>query len=239
LLQYSQENLTQAISERAPAAEPRQLQCALCGIRKANDSGLCQTCFCTELGRAGRKYTITDQIREELRVAYCGKRTEVSAKLLKLSARTAIPTWALKNEANKNGWFCCSQRRPWTAEEEELLREKAGTVSLHSIAKRLGRTRASVECRAYQLDLSLRLSEGYTLSDLAAVFGVSAGRVKRWAERGLLGRAHPHGSAVRFTESNVIRFVRNYPREYSLARIDQTWFAGIMFGSLAGYGERV
>jgi len=169
-----------------------------------------------------------------------GNRTEVTAKLRRLSSRTEIPTWALKNEANKQGWHCCPQRRRWTGEEENLLREKLGAVSVNSIAKRLGRKRASVEDKAREFGLSVRISEGYTLSDLAGVFGVHKGTAKRWAERGLLGKAHEQqGSAIRFTESKVLRFIRGYPHEYNLARVDEIWFKSMLFGALAADGERV
>jgi len=167
-----------------------------------------------------------------------GNRTEVTAKLRRLSSRTEIPTWALKNEANKQGWHCCPQRRRWTGEEENLLREKLGAVSVNSIAKRLGRKRASVEDKAREFGLSVRISEGYTLSDLAGVFGVHKGTAKRWAERGLLGKAHQQqGSAIRVTDSNVRRFIWSYPHEYNLTRVDQIWFKSMVFGSLAAAGS--
>ena len=184
-----------------------------------------------------RKYTITPAILEEIRLAYIGGRTEVTAKLGKLSARTGIPAHMLKSTANRNGWYCCPLRRAWTSEEDALLRDKAGSVSVFSIARRLHRSQDSVAYRMWALGLSTRISTGYTLTDLVDVFGVSKDRVNRWVQRGLLGKGHHHGNAIRFTDENVLRFIRNNPHQYSLARVDQMWFAGMVFGQGADGAE--
>jgi hypothetical protein len=63
------------------------------------------------------------------------------------------------------------------------------------------------------------------------VFGVSGERVKRWLGRGLLGKAHCGvGHEVRFTEENIARFIRLYPGEYDLSRVDQAWYKALVFG---------
>jgi hypothetical protein len=211
------------------------LICASCGAGAGRD-GLCTSCRCAKLAPHNRKYTFTPQILEELQRAYIGKRPEVTAKLRLLSARFRIPLWKLKQEANRRDWRCCPRRRFWSAEENDILRERAGSQSVECIAKLLGRTREAVENQVRKLRVSLRITAGYTLSDLAEVFGTNTDRVRRWAERGLLGKAHTRGSASRFTEANVMRFIRSYPHEYSLARVDQAWFTSMVFGHLASKG---
>ena len=67
-------------------------------------------------------------------------------------------------------------------------------------------------------------------------------RIESWARRGLLGKPHGHGGHggnIRFAEANVVRFIRRYPSEYNLGRVDETWFKAMVFGRLAGTGERV
>ena len=195
------------------------------------------------LGLSGRiiadavqQSSFTPDVLDELRIAYTGKkRKELSVKLSRLSARAAIPIARLKYEANKRGWYCApNRRRSWSAEEETILRELAGDVSLASIARRLHRSRAAVENHVRLLGLSTRISTGYSMSDLAEVFGVDPARVRRWVDRGLLGKEHRHGNAIRVTERNVVRFLRSCPREYSLARVDQVWFTGMVFGGHDG-----
>jgi len=75
-------------------------------------------------------------------------------------------------EANKRvGTRAPNRRRSWSAEEETILRELAGDVSLASIARP-----CTVACRRRNhvrlLGLSTRISTGYSMSDLAEVFGV-------------------------------------------------------------------
>jgi hypothetical protein len=139
----------------------------------------------------------------------------------------------LRAEANKHGLFNCAPRRPWTPAEDEIIREKIGVCSVGHLAKTLDRTWQAVKWRAGKLNLSIRPADGFSVDDLVKAFGVYELKVRRWAERGLLGKVNKAVPPVgwRFTESAVIRFIRSYPHEYSLARVDQTWFKGMLFGT--------
>ena len=201
-----------------------EIKCIECHLREPGEGGICNACKAAKPFRFTRKYTVTPEILEEIRLAYTGGRNEVAAKLRKLSERTGIPTQTLKDTANGHGWYCCSRRRRWSPQDDMYLRERLGVFSITSIARRLNRSRASVEWRARQFDLSVRITEGYT------VFGVNDGTVRRWIDRGLFGKAHQHGRAVRLTEANVVRFIRTYPHEYNLRRVDQVWLKGMLFG---------
>jgi hypothetical protein len=182
------------------------------------------------------------QVVEELHLAYVGTVREVSANLNRIVARTGIPRTRLKYEARKRGWRCQADRRPWNPEEVDHLEEKLGTVSITRIAHDLKRSVVSVRVKAAKLGLSIRLSEGYNVSDLAECFGVHHSRIESWVRRGLLGSPHGHGGHggdIRFAEKNIVRFIRRRPHEYNLGRVDETWFKATVFGSLAGTGERV
>jgi len=88
---------------------------------------------------------------------------------------------------------------------------------------------------------SLRVSEGYNVSDLAEVFGVGHGRVESWARRGLLGcpTGHGgHGGNVRFAATRVLRFIKTHASEYDLNRVDQEWFKSMLFSFRASEGLR-
>jgi hypothetical protein len=128
-------------------------------------------------------------------------------------------------------------RRPWNPEEVEYLKEKLGAVSVTGIAHDLNRSVISVRVKATKLKFSVRLSEGYNVSDLAECFGLHHSRIESWARRGLLGKPHGHGGHggnIRFAETNVVRFIRRYPSEYNLGRVDATWFKSMVFGRYAG-----
>jgi hypothetical protein len=87
-----------------------------------------------------------------------------------------------------------------------------------------------------------RPQQSYSVSELAELFGLRESHTESWARRGLLGRPHGHrghGGNIRFTEKNVVRFIRHHPHEYSLGRVDKIWFKAMVFGRLAEMGKRV
>jgi hypothetical protein len=82
---------------------------------------------------------------------------------------------------------------------------------------------------------SNRIRQVYSIADLAQALGVHHRRVESWADRGLLGKAHDLGrytGNARFTEANVVLFIREHPREYDLGRVDKIWFTAMVFGDL-------
>lgn len=216
-------------------------ECSTCRQRPAGRDGLCGPCRLLQYQKSRRKHPEpSPTLLQELRLAYVGNCREVSANLKRISGKHGWSVGCLKYEARKRGWS--RERRLWTPEDLEYLQKKLGTVSVTQIARNLGRSVVSVRVKAEKMNLSVRVVEGYNISDLSEVFGVHHGRVESWARRGLLGKAHGHGGHggnIRFTESRVVRFIRQYPREYDLSRVDQTWFKAMMFGSLSGYGDKV
>jgi hypothetical protein len=128
-------------------------------------------------------------------------------------------------------------RRPWSPQEVNYLKEKLGTASVTRIARDLKRSVVSVRVKEAKLRLSIRLSEGYNISDLAEVFGLHHSRIESWARRGLLGKPSGHGGHggnIRFAGTNIVRFIRRHPSEYDLGRVDATWFKSMVFGGYAG-----
>jgi hypothetical protein len=170
---------------------------------------------------------------EELRSAYVGRRPAVTAALRKLSARWRMPVHALRAEANKRGWYNCPPWRAWTTVDDEILREKIGIRSVSCLTKALHRSSEAVKWRARQLNLSTLPADGFTVDDLAQAFGVGDAKVRKWAERGLLGKIQKAAPPLgwHFTEAAVLKFIHSYPHEYNLARVDQTWFKGMLFGT--------
>jgi hypothetical protein len=188
-----------------------------------------------------RKYPpLAPELAAELRLAYVGTVREVSANLQRISARTGIPKDRLKGEARKRGWRTQGQRRAWTPREIAYLREVLGKLSVTRIARNLKRSHASVKCQVGKLKLSQRLTGGYNVSDLCELFGLSHTRIESWVKRRLLGEPQGHGGHggnLRFDETAVVRFIREYPHEYDLGRLDQSWFKELVFDRWLGGGE--
>ncbi len=206
------------------------LRCNACGNLHADTSGLCLYCRGRAHGLACRRYHFTDELLADLQSAYCGNRTDLSAALDRLMARTGWPRHAFLSEAQRQGWTR-DGRKPWAKAETAYLEAHLGTVSVRRIARALGRSVASVQAKAEDLQLSCRVTEGYTREDLSKVFREHPHKIRRWIERGMFGRLRDG----RVTERGVRNFIRNYPAEYSLKRVDELWYKGMLFGArLAG-----
>lgn len=201
------------------------VQCTGCGRPHADGSGLCRDC---RAGQARRKYRWSAELHEELRAAYRSKTKRGLTMLLdRLCLVTGWPRWAFKSEAKSLGITTHDHRRGWTREEIEYLEKKLGERSTKWIAKRLGRSWESVRSRVEALRLRGRVRTGYTIDDVATCFGVCRDKARRWGERGLLGQP----VEGRFREDAVVRFIRAWPLEYDLRRVDQEWFKGMVFGA--------
>ncbi len=207
--------------------------CRTCATWKAQRDGLCSACRLTALNVARASVVIPPTLIKELRLAYAGNSKAVSANLDRIAQRTGIPRRRLRSFAYHQGFRATGQRRQWTAEEIEYLGENLGSVSVRYMARKLGRSASAVKHKASELQRSARLTSGYNISNLCDVFGVSDERVKRWIGRGLLGKAHGgagRGCETRITEENVIRFIKLYPSEYDLGRVEQAWYKALVFG---------
>ena len=205
--------------------------CRICAKRKAQCDGLCGGCRLTAISEARAGRQIPADVVAELRFAFTGNKAEVSANLDRLAARTGISRERLRKSAYRRGFRAIGQRRAWTAAEVAYLEDALGSLSVACIARNLGRSRCSIEHKASELKRSLRRTDGYNITNLCDVFGVSPCRVKRWLGRGLLGKAHGQaGREIRVTEENVLRFTRLHPGEYDLGRVDQVWFKALFFG---------
>lgn len=211
-------------------------QCSQCE-RTAVIQGKCRPCWTSGLSKAKLRYVFTPALTQALRAAYAGDKCDLSKALTKLQQQTKWPRHAFKNQAVRLGiTHQAGNWAAWTAAEDSYLADRVGVISPTRIARDLGRTVASVEHRARRLSFSLRCREGYTITDLAEVFGANHTTARAWVERGLLGRPR-EWSGLRVREQAVARFIRECPGEYDLRRVDQIWFKGMVFGALAGERE--
>lgn len=197
-------------------------------------AGLCRTCHMRTLGRSRRQYVFTDELRAELRAAYCLRRPAQKRAIDELVRKTGWRRGAFTDEATRMGIARPWQK--WSAAEDQWLRERAGKVALGYMAKKLHRSERAIEQRLHVLKVSrLEQREGYTLSMLSVMFGVRIGKVNSWLDRGLM-RGKRVGCGTRVQDEDVARFIRKHPHEYDLRRVDQTWYKAMLFGA-AGAGE--
>ncbi len=149
-----------------------------------------------------------------------------------LAAKWGMPKWAVAHRAVALGLTRpLPNRTDWTPAEEATLLRYAGLRSPKWIARKLGRTEASVVTKAKRHALRLGRREGYTCRDLAEAFGVDAHKVMRWADEGKLAVAR-RGYAGRdpwaVTDAAVLAFVLAHPTAFELRRVNQPWFMDLI-----------
>ena len=201
-----------------PGGDPRRSGTGTVQERLGTVPGLC---------RSERKYHFTPGLLEELRLAYCGNKNEVSANLNRLARRMGWPKYAFKTEARRQGWS--ADYRPWTQAEDAFLREHIDDLSVRAIAKRLGRSSEAIVGKLETILLLRQAREGYGIALLARLCGVGLEKVRRWVERGLFGRV-PYRPEMRVPETGVLYFLRTRHSEYDLTRVHQQWFKALLFG---------
>lgn len=172
-----------------------------------------------------KRFTWTTEFDALLVSAYrrAQNRDELSRNLTALQLRTGFTRVVILARAVELG-LSFLQRRPWTTQETVLLQSLAGRQTTTFIARKLRRTFASVKAKVKQLEISIRVAEGYSRADLAELLGASPTSIRRWFKIGWLTQVNG-----RVTETAVIRFLRLHPHEYQLCRVDEAWFKGLLF----------
>jgi hypothetical protein len=198
--------------------------CMGCGEKTAWGDGLCNPCRF----KGRRKYNWTPALDDDLRRIYtdnAGSRIRLSEALRSFQKRVGWPRGTILIRA-MHLTITVIKRNPWTKEHDLLLRDMAGNRSMDFMAKVLHRSFASIRSRITVFKLSRRCAEGYSRNDLIQVFGVSQVTTRKWIALGWLS---PKPSTDRIPEAQVMRFITAHPEEYSLKRVDEAWFKGMMF----------
>lgn len=186
---------------------------------------LCHSCRIIVRPNPRKRFVWTSEFDALLTSAYrrAQNRTELSRSLAGLERRTGFTRVVILTRAVHLG-VSFSRRKPWTCEDCALLESWAGNYTVASIARKLKRTFASVKAKAKQLEISLRVTEGYSQTDLAELLGASPTSIRRWSRIGWLTLVNG-----RVPEATVVRFLRLHPYEYQLRRVDEAWFKGLLF----------
>jgi biotin operon repressor len=151
-----------------------------------------------------------------------------------IARRLGVPRWAVNRRAAALG-LSHTKDRPWTPEEEEYLESSYHRISLKTLARKLGRTPTAVRLKAKRLRLR-KHGEGYSACSLAQALGVDPHWVLARIRSGKLRATHRQterteaqgGDSWLITEEAVVSFVREYPYELDLRRVDRLWFLDLV-----------
>lgn len=192
----------------------------------------------TKTGGHPQKYFLDDRGRKLIMDLYDGskERTDLIQKYMPQVPRKIISKWA--SELGKGH---SRSRSNWTYEEEQVLRMYVGKVSMRQLKIMLGKGRATIERRAYDLGLyKERNTDNYTLQDLVLSFGAEDRTICRWIEKGWLkGKKGMFGfndDLWVFLPKDIREFIFEHPGELNQHKMDWLWIVDILAGDV-GLGE--
>ena len=182
------------------------------------------------------KYLWRAEYDAYLKAKYFGglnRRFQVLNQMVRL---TGLPRWYIKRHAARLGLTLHMDRTPWTASEMSLLEKLVGHVSSATIAKRLHRPESSVVNELKRMGTSRRVRNGYTMRELELCLGEDHHKIAGWIKNGWLRdrlqgtRRHDgnRNDIHRIREKDILTFIRNYPQELNLGKVDQIWFLDLL-----------
>ena len=185
-----------------------------------------------------RKYPLTQEAKAILREHY---KPRTPGAIRTCVEKLGWSREAVVRAAKKLG-LTRETRIRWTPEQDAFLMMHAGertAVWIEGQMRRRGlgcRSVGAIKTRFKELEISYRVTNGYTMKEIAECFGVCDELVRKWVAKGLLQtkwQPRDERDRVRFTDAAIREFVKNHPQEYSLARVDQLWFLGLVFPKVA------
>ena len=177
----------------------------------------------------------TEEEREVVRRDY--RQTHKSRR--ELAAKLGVTEYAVAGQVSRMGLGKRTDRRPWTPEEDERLRELIPQKSATRIAKILHRSINAVTVRAKRLRESQRVRDGwYTKREVSEILGMDHKWVQRRIDAGRLKATWHHGRQPRqngggswhIEEKDLKRFIRRYPHELNGRNVDLVQVVGILAG---------
>jgi len=211
------------------------LRCEACGQEFRGRAGRLYCLGCSKLSAARRrsKYPITVEVKALLQARYD---TRIPGRVAEIAAQLGWPAWMVKRAARLLGLThpAPAGRRNWTLAEVAVLEKWQGLRSAKWIAERLARTETSVIVKMKRLGLSRRVRNGYSLGDVAKLFGVDIHTVSRWVKLGYL-TVKAQGTARRrdirrASREALLAFLADHRHEYRLDKVEQGALLELLFG---------
>jgi hypothetical protein len=201
------------------------VKCEKCGAPDGfPNCKLCRRCRPPEVRQ---KYFFTPELDAWIRRVYADNhdRDSLGEGITALAKRMGCPRYIVYNRAARLGIRMFGGDR-WTSDEIAYLRNHAGIKSIAAMRRELRRSFTSIKSKMEAMHLSRRITEGYSRAELKELFGISGLLVARWVSKGWIVADE---ESDRVTEESVVRFLKTHPEEYSLKRIDEAWFKGLIF----------
>lgn len=170
--------------------------------------------------------------------------SRVKGRAAVIAAALGWPTWVIKKRAQELGLSRPVERQEWSEAETRFVTDHAGERPAKWIAKKLGRSETSVVLKFKRLKISRRVRDGYTMGELQLCFGTDHHVISRWMRQGKLAErrrqtertAVQGGDPLCVSEQAIVDFIRRYPMEFPLDKVDQPWFMNLVLGM--GRGDR-
>jgi hypothetical protein len=199
--------------------------CVGCGeLNGSPKDQRCHACRIQTRPNPNKRFFWTPELDQELQLVYreARSRRELTENLSRFQKRSGFTRIVVLARATQLGMS--AKRRRWSPEEIKVLNETAGTLSKAAIARKLKRSYWSVKAECTRLQLSSRLSDGYSRRDVECLLGVGQRSIRKWIALGWL-----RVQQGRVTEPSIIKLLREHPEEYRLSRVDEAWFKGLLF----------
>lgn len=177
---------------------------------------------------SGKKYFFNDASDRLIRERYDGRTQTIE----QLSKKLGFPRWIIKRRAQTMG-LSRTKEKLWSEKEIAYLEANLHRLSVAVLARKLGRSLTAVALKAKRLGIR-KSGEGYTARSLAQAFGIDDHKVVHWVQLGLLKASFRNSERSHdmyfIPDQEVERFIRTYPTEFDLKRVDQVWFIDLLAG---------
>ena len=189
-------------------------------------------------GPRGPHHTWTDQERDYVRANYEGTHDsrDVIARTLNVSP------FAVSGQIAKMGLSKRTDRKPWTKEADDTLRELVPTLSVHQIANRMNRSENSVTVRLKRLRLHRRDRAGwFTMREVTEILCKDHKWIRKRIESGAL-KATRHtlpesrNPAIEdrhtwhIAEADLRDFILRYPQDLDARNVDLITIVHLLAG---------
>ena len=118
-----------------------------------------------------------------------------------------------------------SRHKPWTKEEEELLRKLCEKYTESEIAKRMKRSKSSVNCKKIRMGIHhvMEQTDKIMVADIARLVGIDKSNIyKTWVGKGL--ELQTIGRNKVASEEMILKFMKEHPELWKASKCDYYFF---------------
>ena len=111
--------------------------------------------------------------------------------------------------------------KKWTKEEEEMLMDNWGKLSIETIAKRINRTVDAVELKGRRLQLGWQMT-AYSTTEVSNILGINYRTVYNYMKTGIIEAKRDKTKMKRYfsTEKQIMKFMREHQDLWDTRKIN-------------------